>query len=203
MAKKKDKPKKQKLKPIKKPSASQLRKKKKRWFTIIGPKEFGSRNVGELFLEEPSKGLNRKMAINLMVLTGDMKKQNSNAYIQISEVKGSDLHTKVLGFKLGSAYIKRMTKRAKSKADESKVFECKEGKVRIKYIVLTKVKAQKSVLTSYRLKANEFISTFVKNKEISGVVLSSLKFEIQKKLKELLRNIHPLNSIIIREVKQK
>jgi small subunit ribosomal protein S3Ae len=203
MAKKDSKPKKQKLKPVRKPSSKQLKRKKKRWFSLLSPAEFGSKEMGEAYLEDITQGLKRRSTVNLMALTGDMKKQSLSVYLINDSVKGTSIQTKLLGFNMGAAHVKRTTKRSKSKAEDAFEFDAKDGKITIKYIVMTKVDCPRSVLRAYRLNAREFLTSYCKENSASEVMQYVLKNQLQKDLKIILKKVHPVFNVLIRTVRTK
>ena len=109
------------------------RKEKKKWTAIIASKEFGNHIIGETYVTDPEKSLGKIMSINMMALTNDPKKQNTNLYFEISERKGTELHTKLIGFEVSAPHIKRIYKRVKSKVEDSYPITTSDGlKLRVK-----------------------------------------------------------------------
>ena len=52
--------------------------KKKIWVQLVAPQSFNSQLIGEIPTTETKKLIGRVVTVNLMSLTGDMKKQNTN-----------------------------------------------------------------------------------------------------------------------------
>ena len=60
-----------------------LKKKKKRWVSIISSSNFNNSEIGETITSEPSTLIGRNVAINLMNLTQDIKTQNTKIVFKI------------------------------------------------------------------------------------------------------------------------
>ena len=75
-------------------------KEKKKWFPIMASKEFGNHIIGETYVTELEKSIGKIMSINMMALTNDPKRQNTNVYFEITDKKGTELHTRLIGFEI-------------------------------------------------------------------------------------------------------
>lgn len=178
-----------------------VKEKKKKWFSIIAPKLLNSAEIGETYAYDLDFIKNKSFEINLMGLTGDPKKQNTFVKLVVSEVKDDKIYTNFIGYNISPSYIRRVSKRAKIKFDESFVCVSKDNfNVRIKVIVLFKNRLKSSVASLIRKEIRDYVSEVVKNNEFEKVVNLALNQGLQKDIKSKINKIYPPISCMVREV---
>src|SRR3989344_3347769 len=156
-----------------------LKKKKKRWVSIISSSNFNNSEIGETITSEPSTLIGRNVAINLMNLTQDIKTQNTKIVFKIKEVKNDKLMTEIVKYELVPASLKRMIHKDKEKIDDSFKSTTKDGvEVRIKPFIVTKSSTNRSVLTALRHKTRELLKEAIK-RELSKIYPLT-QFQIRK-----------------------
>jgi len=176
-------------------------KKKKKWFPILAPKEFGETKAGETFLEEPGVLKGRKFPLSLMNLTENVKKQNMEVILEISEIKDNKVYTTLEGYRILPTHVRRMTRKVQAKFVESSVFKTKDGlNARIQFYILIRNEAPRSALTALRKKALEVISEFVKDKNYGEIIMEIIEGSLQKKVREETKKILPIAACIFNEV---
>ncbi len=113
------------------------RVKKKKWIQVLAPKSFRNEVIGEVYAFEAQSLIGRVVTVNLMSLTGDMKKQNTNLKFVINAVEGGKAITELDGYHLIPASIRRLVRRGKKRIDIS--FTCltsDKKKVRMKSLFI-------------------------------------------------------------------
>ena len=93
--------------------------KKKSWLKIYSAKPFNQIVIGETSVSEPSLAIGKPISVNLMNLTGDIKKQQINIKFEIDNISEGKAYTKVTGYDIVSSAFKRFVRRRSSKADLS------------------------------------------------------------------------------------
>lgn len=184
-------------------TTSALKKKKKKWISILASKEFNNVELGETFVDENEKVIGKVVCANMMNLVRDAKKQNIQLYFIVTDIKDNIANTDMYGYEMVNAFIKRFSKKAKERIDNS--FDCvsqNNVKFKIKPILMTKGVAHKSVATSLRKKSEELISGYAKQTPFTEIMKSVMLGNIQKDLKTELKKIYPLNSCIIKSLKK-
>lgn len=172
---------------------------KKKWFNVIASPEFGGGFIGETPAYDAASLKGRVIAVNMMVLTRDPKKQNVTLSFRVSDVSGSDAKTELVKYELSSVFVKRLVKKMKDKIDDS--FEAVTSdsvRVRLKPLFFTKVQTNRRKLAALRAKAREFLAKAAKETAYSDLVIQILKTELQKNLRLELKKIYPLTSCEIR-----
>jgi len=134
-------------------SAIDLKKKKKKWVPILAGPEFNNQEIGETFIEETEQALGKTIQVNLVMLTKDPKRQNFNVYFKVNEIKNNIAMAKLTKYSMQVAQLKKITKKAKNKIDDSVIYQTKDNeKVVIKPIMITKNLTYKTSLKLLRKK---------------------------------------------------
>ena len=175
---------------------------KKTWFPIVAPKSFNSQVVGEIFIAEPSSAVGRLVPVNLMNLTGDMRRQNVNIIFKINNVTGNKAYTETIGYEILTSSIKRLVKRAKNKVDYSFTAETADNyKVKIKVLMITIALTKLSTLTSLRNAAKENVRKTLSKMKYEDFVSELVNYKIQLTLKKQLSKVYPLRNCEIRSMR--
>lgn len=169
-------------------------KKKKSWFNVVSSKEFGNFHLGEIPANDKNSLMGRTLKVNLMNLIGDPKKQNINLTFKIRDFKEDNAITELVRYELVGSYIKKITRRSKSKADDSFILETKDKvRIKIKPVIVTRAKVQKRVLTVLRKLTREFLKEYLENNEFHKVISDVVSNKIQRALKDGMRKTYPLD----------
>ena len=167
----------------------------------MAPQEIGNLPLGEIFLEEPEMAKNKQIKLNMLSVTGDMRKQNTNLNFLIDKIEGSQAHTKIVGYEIPPAHIKRMAKKARTKVDDSFVCKTLDSKIRVKPVIILRGQAPNSVQTAIRKASQAGISQRAKGVETVKFFQQVMRMDIQKQMKSELKKIYPLNNYTIRMMK--
>jgi len=178
-----------------------LKKKKKEWYEIVSPKEFGSRVIGETPADDASKLIGRTLTINLSRVIGDMKKQNINIDFIITDTKEGKCSTSVKKFWMQPYSIKRMVRVGVDRIDESVIYRTKDGiNVRIRPLLVTRLKVKSSIRKALRKVMLHEIKKIVERSNYNQLIQALVTFNLQKDLKAKLNKIYPLKSSQIRSM---
>jgi ribosomal protein S3AE len=182
-----------------KASAELKKQKKKKWVPIVAPEIFGNRVIGESLLDDASMIMNRTVTVNMMQLSGDMKRQNINIMFKVNDVKEGKGFTEAVKFELSPSSTRRLAKREKDKVTDSFVVKTSDGKlVRIKPIMITSNMTKGSIRTALikacRAYCKELVNKTVFNQLISDLV----NYKFQKEIRDGLHKTYPLRFFEIR-----
>ena len=180
-----------------------LKKKKKKWMSILSTSHFNNSEIGETITSEPSTLVGRNVAINLMNLTQDIKTHNTKIVFKIKEVKNDRLMTEIVRYELVPASLRRMVHKDKEKIDDSFKAKTKdEVEVRIKPFIVTKSSANRSVLTAIRHKTRELLTEAIKKATYDAFMEEIIRFKLQNTIKRELSKIYPLTQFQIRKLEK-
>ena len=120
----------------------------------------------------------------------------------IKEVKNNRADAEPARLHIFPSYIKRFVRRGISKIDESFFSASSEKiKLRVKPIFITRKKVKRSVETSLRKEAKNFIIKLFNEMTLKDIFSETIKGEVQKKLSKKLKKIYPLSFCEIKELK--
>ena len=174
---------------------SRIKEKKKSWFKIVTPKSLGLKEIGESYLASPESAMGRLLKIGLKELTGNVKDQNAYLSLTISSVQGGKLMTKLVGYELTSAYVRRAVKKNTNRVDDFFILTAKDGrKIILKGLMITISKTKQSAKTLLRKQFREALQeeigktdfdTFENNLIFQKILFQGLITAKTKKIAEI------------------
>jgi ribosomal protein S3AE len=181
-------------------SAADLKKqKKKKWCPIVAPEMFNNRVIGESLLDDASQLMGKAITVNMMQLTGDMKKQNMNIMFKVIDVKEGKGITQAVRFELSPSSIRRLAKREKDKLSDSFVVKTEDGKlVRIKPVMITNNLTKGSVSASLIRTCRAICKEFVNKMKLDNLMSDLVSYKFQKDVRDALHITYPLRSFDVR-----
>ncbi len=192
------------LKMAKKKKKSLVKTKKKRWFSIIAPKIFLEQEIGESYAENIYDLKGKYVRLNLMSLTNDPKKRGINIIFKVDGIKGDRATTRIIGYYLVPATIKRMVKRGKDRLDVYVREKTKDGQeVIIKPMLITKSRTKGSVQTNLINSTKLLLLKKIKEKTYDDLIQNIVQQSIQREIAQTLKKIYPISIVQIRVFKLK
>jgi len=139
--------------------------KKKKWFTLIAPKIFEGKTLGETPAEKSNLAIGRTINVSVDELTGQRKLRHITAKFKVIEVKELNALTELIGFEINNSYLRRMVRRRISKIETIVTATTKNGKkARVKAVAISSKRLEKT-----------------KEKEIRKIIRETILSEIPKK----------------------
>jgi len=173
--------------------------KRKKWYQIIAPQSFNEVLIGESPASEPNLMIGRKAKVSLMVLSGNVKKQNINLTFKVTKVSGDKALTEPWAYELVPAYLKRLVSRGHDRLDESYLMETADNKkVTVKIIAVTKSKTTSSVKKDIREYIKDALKYFIKINKFEDIMVDLTNHKLQKIIKDQINKIYPLKTFEIR-----
>ncbi len=167
--------------------------KKKKWYNIVASKEFNNLLIGETLAELPEKLKGRSISMDLGVLMNSPKRQGFSLKFMISGLddKGNAV-ADIKKYEMTAIQSRRIARKGKGGIDDSFVIEHKDGKAKIKPLLIGKEKVVRSKRTVLKEKIRNIIKEFCKDKTFSEIMMDIINNELQKKLRADTRKIYPL-----------
>ncbi|QLH75227.1 MAG: 30S ribosomal protein S3ae [Methanomassiliicoccales archaeon] len=185
-----------------KPAARKVKDKwkAKEWYKLYAPKMFNQVLLGETPSSDPANLLNRGVDATVHDLTGDFSKMHVLLKFKVSEVRGFDAHTVFVGQDLTSDYIRRLTRRKRTKTDHVIDVRTKDGYLlRIKPMSITEKRIQSSQETAVRTLMTEELNRMGAEMALSDMVKSIITGEMAKRLSTVSKVIVPIKRVEIRK----
>lgn len=175
---------------------------RKRWVPILAPKLFHERVIGESYVADPEQLKGRSVFVNMMVLTGDPKKQQVQVQFSISDVKEGKGYAAFKGYAYSPNSIKRLARRGRDKVDDSFLCKTQDNVVlRVKPIIITGSKAPRSVQGALRRTFRRKMKEIVQKETFEQVMRDVLEYKLQGAIKGLLHKFFPVRVLDIRVLK--
>jgi ribosomal protein S3AE len=175
---------------------------KKHWVPLLAPSMFKHEQLGESYVLETDSLKGRGITVNLMNLTGDMKRQNLNVSFRVTDVKEGKAHTRVTGLVMQPSSVKRLVRRGRSKIEDSFIVKLAHGQVaRIKPLLITKNVTSNANGAVLRKASRELLTALAKEHSFETLVADIVTLKLQRHVRAELSNAVPLRSVDIRVFK--
>ena len=89
----------------------------KEWYKIFAPDMFSKMQLGETPSDSADGVMGRITEATVQDLTGDFSKMHIKIKFRVTDVRGFDAHTMFIGHDLTSDYVRRLTRRKRTKTD--------------------------------------------------------------------------------------
>jgi len=173
---------------------------KKRWFNILAPSLLKEAKIGETYISDPEAMIGKKMTVSLGSITGEPQKHNTHINLIIKSFDDGVFKTDLLGWRVLPAAVKKMVRRNRSRIDDSFVIMAKDGQyVRIKPLIVTRTKAQRSAQTSIRQKVRVEVAKVFSERDFKIIAGDILGKRFQH---SILRSVAKLFPVQIFEIRQ-
>lgn len=185
-----------------KPAAKKVkdRWKAKEWYKIYAPKMFNQVLLGETPSSDPANLMGRAIEATVHDITGDFSKMHVKMKFRVSEVRGFDAHTVLVGQDLTSDYIRRLTRRKRTKTDHVVDVRTKDGYVlRIKPMSITDKRIQSSQETAVRTIMTNELNQMGMEMTMADMMKIIITGEMAKRLGNVSKVIVPIKRVEVRK----
>jgi small subunit ribosomal protein S3Ae len=175
--------------------------KKKVWYRIQAPRLFNNQIVGDTLADDPEQVKGRVIALSLMNLIGDMKKQNHKIYLKIKDVKGETAYADVSRYEIIPSSLRRLMRKGKARLDDS--FVCKTADnftLRVKPFMLINTQVKGSAKSALRERSNSFIINYFKKSTYENVLRDIISTKLQRQIATSIKRIYPVKVVEIRSL---
>ena len=174
--------------------------KAKEWYKIHAPRMFNEAEIGETPSADPEYVIGRTVEVTVQDLTGDFSKMHIKLRFKVSSVDGHDAKTEFIGHDLTSDYVRRLTRRKKTKTDHVVDIVTKDGfSYRIKTMAIADKRIQSSQEDAMRRVIGETLVAMGQEQTLSQMVKAIVSGDLAKDLARACRIIIPIKSFEIRK----
>ena len=174
--------------------------KAKEWYKVYAPAMFNQVLLGETPSADPSNLVGRTTEATVHDLTGDFSKMHVKIQFRISDVRGYDAHTTFTGHDLTSDYVRRLTRRKRTKTDHVVDVRTKDGYlVRVKPMSIAEKRIQSSQESAMRAIMAQEVTKEVKDMTVSDLVKSIISGDLAKNMARACKVIVPIKRVEIRK----
>lgn len=173
--------------------------KAKRWYKILSPAVFGSREIGETMASEEQLLLGRTMSVSLAMVTGDMKKQSTNIVFEIKNIKSGVAETVFKRLEIAPSSVRRMIRKGKDRIDMSIICATNDkGIFRIKPLVITRSQAGGTILAKLRKLIEDALRVEVNKVNSENLLIDVVTGKLQRSVRQRLNKVYPVKQMEIR-----
>jgi len=174
--------------------------KAKEWYKVYAPPMFNQVLLGETPSADPLTLVGRTTEATVHDLTGDFSKMHVKIKFRIDDVRGFDAHTVFVGHDLTSDYVRRLTRRKRTKTDHVVDARTKDGYlVRIKPMSIADKRIQSAQESAIRAIMTEYIGKAVGEMTISDLVRVLISGDLSKELAKACKVVVPIKRVEVRK----
>lgn len=191
---------------IKKSSKLVDKWKNKNWYTILAPKMFENKEIAESVASEEGDVVNRIVSVSLMDVLGSGS-QNAiftTMRFRVTDVKGTNANTKLVGYEIMPTYVRTFVRRSKSLLHVTVSVKNKEGEtVLIKIIAVTGAKVSENTKKNLRNSLVEEVKKACEGVEYDTIMQDVVCGRLTSKLFTRLKTITPMKRVEVRKTELK
>lgn len=172
----------------------------KQWFSLIAPKFFGEKEIGQTISSISENLVGKKITLSVVELTNDLNKYYLKFRFRINSVNGNKAYTSFDGSECLQDYISRMVLRRIRRIDSVQNLVTKDKiKIRVKGLTIV----SRKVKSSLEGKIREFVSNLVKesveNSTLDEFISRIISNQIKNRVIKEGRKIYPIRNFEIRK----
>ncbi len=173
----------------------------KDWFTIIAPKIFNEKTLGETPADETKKLISRVVEVPYITLTNDMSKFYIKVKFRIVNVEGNKAYTEVAGIECLRDYIARMIRHGINRIDTVQPLTTQDGKnVVVKCIIITNKRVTKGIEKKISIFVKDVIEKSVTENKLDDFLSKIFNDTLKNKILKEGSKIYPLRNFDIRKL---
>ena len=174
--------------------------KAKEWYNVHAPKMFNEMVIGETPAADPELLMGRTAEVTVQDLTGDFSKMHIKLKFQIIGADGHEAKTAFVGHDLTSDYVRRLTRRKKTKTDHVvDVTTSDHFVLRIKTMSIAERRIQSSQEEGMRNIIAITLNQMAEKMTLSDMVKAVISGDLAKDLARACRVVIPIKRLEIRK----
>lgn len=174
--------------------------KAKGWYNILAPEMFNRQLLGETIADEPGKIVGRIAEVTVQDLTGDFSKMHIKLQFKVHHVQGQDALTQFIGHGMTSDYVRRLTRRKRTRTDGVFDVTTKDGwRVRVKPMAIADRRIQSSKQRVIRQTMERVVREAAKSLSIGEYVKVMISGELAKNIAVACKPIQPISRVEVRQ----
>ena len=171
----------------------------KEWYKVYAPDMFSRMQLGETPAESSGHLMGRVTEATVQDLTGDFSKMHIKLKFKVHDVRGLDAHTMFAGHNLTSDYVRRLTRRKRTKTDMVVKVTTKDGwGIAVKPMAVSEQRIQASQESAIRRIMDEEIRRIASESTIGEFVRKLIMGDLSRAVSDASRKIVPIKRIEIR-----
>lgn len=177
------------------------RLKGKEWYTLIAPKMFDEKVLGETLVGDPKDLTGRVVESSLGTLINDLSKYYFKLYFRVKNLEEKKAHTEFAGLECLRDYISRMIRHGIDRIDTIQDLETKDKKkLRVKTITVVNRRVRKGIEKSLRKFLEDRVKKEVESAELNEFLVKIIDDSLKRNVLNEGSKIYPLRMFEIRKI---
>ena len=174
--------------------------KAKGWYSLVAPEMFNRQVIGETPAEEAGKVAGRITEVTVQDLTGDFSKMHIKLQFRVQDVRGNEAHTQFVGHDMTSDYIRRLTRRKRTRTDAVVDATTKDGwRVRVKPMAITDRRIQGAKQRAIRDIMKKVIVQAAARATVGELVKGIISGDLAKEIATACKPVQPISRVEVRK----
>jgi small subunit ribosomal protein S3Ae len=174
--------------------------KAKVWYNLLAPEMFNKQLLGETPTDEPGKLVGRVTEVTVQDLTGDFSKMHIKLQFRVHQVQGQDALTQFVGHDMTSDYIRRLTRRKRTRTDLTVDVVTKDGwRIRVKPMAITDRRIQSSKQRVLRAVMGNVTKDVAAKQSTGEFVKGIIAGDLAKTIAIACKPIQPVSRVEVRK----
>ena len=174
--------------------------KAKGWYNLLAPEMFNKQLLGETVADDAGKLKDRIAEVTVQDLTGDFSKMHIKLHFKVHHVQGQDALTEFVGHAMTSDYVRRLTRRKRTRTDGTFDVRTKDAwQVRVKPMAIADRRIQSSKQRVIRQIMERTIRASAATLAMGEFVRVMISGELAKNIAIACKPIQPISRVEIRQ----
>ena len=174
--------------------------KMKEWYNVHAPRMFNETVIGETPAADPEFLIGRQSEVTVQDLTGDFSKMHIKLRFKIVGYDGHEAKTELIGHDLTSDYVRRLTRRKKTKTDHVVDVKTADGfVVRLKTMSIADRRIQASQEEGMRAAIAAYLTSYAAENKLADIIKAIISGDMAKDTAKACHAIIPIKRIEIRK----
>lgn len=174
--------------------------KAKGWYNLLAPEMFNKQLLGETLADEPTKLVGRIAEVTVQDLTGDFSKMHIKLQFRVNQVQGQDALTQFIGHDMTSDYIRRLTRRKRTRTDLTVDVVTKDNwKIRVKPMAITDRRIQSAKQSAIRAIMSNVMRDQASKQTAGEFTKAIISGELAKSIAVACKPIQPISRVEVRK----
>ena len=171
---------------------------KKKWFTVLAPEIFKSKELVDITAYEPKELAGRPVELNYAQLTERPKDQYKKLILKIVDTKGEKAVTVPWKFFVVESFIQRLARKYGERVYQGTTFKSKDGRpVKVKFFILATKKLNHSTRGDLLRAAHKTITTFIADVNAYDMFLPENSEKLADVLRDGMKKIYPVDKVLV------
>jgi len=174
--------------------------KAKGWYNLLAPEMFNRQPLGETLADESGKLVGRVTEVTVQDLTGDFSKMHIKLQFRVSQLQGQDALTQFVGHDMTSDYIRRLTRRKRTRTDLAVDVTTRDGwRIRVKPMAIADRRIQTSKQRTLRAIMASVVRDTASKQSIGDFVKGIISGDLAKAIALACKPVQPLSRVEVRK----